>query len=199
MRFRNDVDRPRGWRRSESSKWFCFKCKEIIPGNSNELIFVADMDYIYHVHNGESSFRVLKVEQTKKGLQFSLPGVKFDGTDPNALAITEITAHTIDTPNLSQYSSILLKKNQQRFQTINDTERIKSVIESHPSGISRKNIGQELGMSTSRVGKLVREILDSDSKYQEVKDGKESLVRTESIPDWWKSLKSDIVNDENGG
>ena len=198
MRFRNDVDRPRGWRRSESSKWFCFKCKEIIPGNSNELIFVADMDYIYHVHNGESSFRVLKVEQTKKGLQFSLPGVKFDGTDPNALAITEITAHTIDTPNLSQYSSILLKKNQQRFQTINDTERIKSVIESHPSGISRKNIGQELGMSTSRVGKLVREIVDSDSKYQEVKDGKESLVRTESIPDWWNSLKSDIVNDENG-
>ncbi len=199
MRFRNDVDRPRGWRRSESSKWFCFKCKEIIPGNSNELIFVADMDYIYHIHNGKSSFRVLKVEQTKKGLRFSLPGVKFDGTDPNALAITEITAHTIDTPNLSQYSSALPKKKQQSFQTINDTERIKSVIESHPSGISRKNIARKLGMSTSRVGKLVREIVDSDSKYQEVKDGKESLVRTESIPDWWKSLKSDIVNDENGG
>jgi len=199
MRFRNDVDRPRGWRRSESSKWFCFKCKEIIPGNSNELIYVADMDYIYHIHNGKSSFRVLKVEQTKKGLRFSLPGVKFDGTDPNALAITEITAHTIDTPNLSLYSSTLPKKKQQSFQTINDIERVKSVIENHPSGISRKNIGQELGMSTSRVGKLVREIVDSDSKYQEVKDGKESLVRTESIPDWWKSLKSDIVNDENGG
>ena len=155
MRFRNDVDRPRGWRRSESSKWFCFKCEEIISGNSNELIFVADMDYFYHIHNGKSSFRVLKVEQTKKGLRFSLPGVKYDGADPNALAITKITAHTIDTPNLSQYSFTLLKKKQQSFQTINDTERIKSVIESHPSGISRKNIGQELGMSTGRVGRLV--------------------------------------------
>ena len=150
------------------------------------------MDYVYHIHIGKSSFRVLKVKQTKKGLRVSLPGVKFDGTDPGTLAITGITAHTIDTPNLSQYSSTLPKKKQQRFQTINDTERIKSVIESHPSGISRKNIARELGMPTSRVGKLVREILDSDSKYQEVKDGKESLIRTESIPDWWKSLKSEI-------
>ena len=192
MRFRNDVDRPSGWKRLESSKWFCFKCKENIPGNSNELIYVADMDYVYHIHIGKSSFRVLKVKQTKKGLRVSLPGVKFDGTDPGTLAITGITAHTIDTPNLSQYSSTLPKKKQQRFQTINDTERIKSVIESHPSGISRKNIARELRISTSRVGKLVREILDSDSKYQEVKDGKESLIRTESIPDWWKSLKSEI-------
>ena len=199
MRFRNDVVRPRGWRRLESSKWFCFKCKENIPGNSNELTYVADMDYVYHIHSGKSSFRVLKVEQTKKGLRVSLPGVEFDGTGPNALAITEITAHTIDTPNLSQYSSTFPKKKQQSFQTINDIERIKSVIESHPSGISRKNIAQELGMSKSRVGKIVRGILDSDSKYQEVKNGKESLVRTESIPNWWKSLKSDIVNDENGG
>lgn len=198
MRFRNDIDRPRGWRRSESSKWFCFKCEEIIPGNSNELIFVADMDYFYHIHNGKSSFRVLKVEQTKKGLRVSLPGVKFDGTDPSTLAITEITAHTINTPNLSQYSSALPRKKQQSFQTRENTERIKSVIESHPSGISRKSIAQELRMPTSRVGKLVREILDSDSNYQEVKDGKESLIRTESIPGWWKSLKSDIVNDENG-
>ena len=192
MRFRNDVDRPSGWKRLESSKWFCFKCKENIPGNSNELIYVADMDYFYHIHIGKSSFRVLKVKQTKKGLRVSLPSVKFDGTDPSTLAITGITAHTIDTPNLSQYSSALPKKKQQRFQTINDTERIKSVIESHPSGISRKNIARELGMSTSRVGKLVREILDSDTYYQEVKDGKESLVRTESTPDWWKSLKSEI-------
>jgi hypothetical protein len=51
---------------------------------------------------------------------------------------------------------------------------------------------RELRMPTNRVGKLVREILDSDSKYQEVKDGKESLVRTESTLDWWKSLKSEI-------
>jgi len=51
---------------------------------------------------------------------------------------------------------------------------------------------RELRMPTSRVGKIVRELLDSDSKYQEVKDGKESLVQTESIPDWWKSLKSKI-------
>jgi hypothetical protein len=192
MRFRNDVDRPSGWKRLESSKWFCFKCKENIPGNSNELIYVADMDYFYHIHIGKSSFRVLKVKQTKKGLRVSLPGVEFDRTDPSTLAITGITAHTIDTPNLSQYSSTLPKKKQQRFQTINDTERIKSVIESHPSGISRKNIARELGMSTSRVGKLVREILDSDSKYQEVKDGKESLVRTESTLDRWKLLKSAI-------
>ena len=153
MRFRNDVDRPRGWRRLESSKWFCFKCEENIPGDSNELIYVADMDYVYHIHIGKSSFRVLKVKQTKKGLQVSLPGVKFDGTDPSTLVITGITAHTIDTPNLSQYSSTLPKKKQQRFQTINDTERIKSVIENHPSGISRKNIAQELRMSTSRFGK----------------------------------------------
>ncbi len=199
MRFRNDVDRPRGWRRSESSKWFCFKCEEIISGNSNELIYVADMDYVYHIHTGKSSFRVLKVEQTKKGLRVSLPGVKFDGTDSSTLAITGITAHTIDTPNLSQYSSTLPRKKQQSFRTINDTERVKSVIESHPSGISRKDIAQELGMPKSRVGKIVREILDSDSNYQEVKVGKESLVRTESLPGWWKSLKSDIVTDENGG
>ena len=198
MRFRNDIDRPRGWRRSESSKWFCFKCEEIISGNSNELIYVADMDYIYHIHTGKSSFRVLKVEQTKKGLQVSLPGVKYDWANPRTLAITRITAHTIDTPNLSQYSSTLPRKKQQSFRTINDTERVKSVIESHPSGISRKNIAQELGMSKSRVGKIVKETLDSDTYYQEIKDGKESLVRTESIPDWWKSLKSDIVNDENG-
>ena len=192
MRFRNDVDRPRGWRRSESSKWFCFKCEEIISGNSNELIYVADMDYVYHIHTGKSSFRVLKVEQTKKGLRVSLPGVKFDGTDPRTLAITGITAHTIDTPNLSQYSSTLPKKKQQSIQTIEDTERIKAVIETHPSGISRKNIARELRMPISRVGKLAREILDSDSNYQEVKDGKESLIRTESTPHWWKSLKSKI-------
>ena len=199
MRFRNDVDRPRGWKRSESSKWFCFKCEETIPGNSNELIYVADMDYFYHIHSGKSSFRVVKVEQTKKGLRVSLPGVKYDGTDPSTLAITEITAHTIDTPNLSRYSSTLPRKKQQSFRTINDTERVKSVIESHPSGISRKDIAQELGMPKSRVGKIVREILDSDSNYQEVKVGKESLVRTESLPGWWKSLKSDIMTDENGG
>ena len=192
MRFRNDVDRPRGWRRLESSKWFCFKCEEIIPGNSNELIYIADIDYVYHIHTGKSSFRVLKVKQTKKGLRVSLPGVKFDGTNPNALTIAEITAHTIDTPNLGQYSFTLLRKKQQSFQTIEDTERIKSVIVSHPSGISRKNIARELRMSKSRVGKIVRDILDSDSNYQEVKDGKESLVRTESIPDWWKSLKNEI-------
>ena len=192
MRFRDDVGRPRGWKRLESSKWFCFKCEEIIPGNSNELIFVADMDYVYHIHIGKSSFRALKVKQTKNGLRVSLPGVKFDGTGPSTLAITEVTAQTIDTPNLSQYSSALPKKKQQSFQTKEDTERIESVIESHPSGISRKSIAQELRMPTSRVGKLVREILDSDSNYQEVKDGKESLIRTESIPDWWKSLKSEI-------
>jgi len=198
MRFHNDVDRPRGWKRSESSKWFCFKCGKFISGSSNELIYIADMDYFYHIHNGKSSFRVLKVEQTKKGLRVSLPGVEFDGTYPNALAITEITAHTIDTPNLSQYSSTLPKKKQQSFQTKDDTERIKSMIESHPSGISRKDIAQELRLSKGRVGKIVREILDSDTYYQEVKDGKESLVRTESVPNWWKSLKSDTVNDENG-
>ena len=150
------------------------------------------MDYVYHIHIGKSSFRVLKVKQTKKGLRVSLPGVEFDGTDPSTLAIAGITAHTIDTPNLSQYSSTLPRRKQQSFQTIDDTERVKSVIESHPSGISRKNIAQELRMSKSRVGKIVRELLDSDSNYQEVRDGKESLVRTESILGWWKSLKSEI-------
>ena len=189
---RNDVDRPRGWKRLESSKWFCFKCEELLPGNSHELIYVADINYIYHIHIGKSSFRVLKAKQTKKGLRVSLPGVEFDGTDPSTLAIAGITAHTIDTPHLGQYSCALPRKKQLSFQTIEDTERVKSVIESHPSGISRKNIARELRMSTSKVGKLVREILDSDSNYQEVKDGKESLVRTESTPDWWKSLKSEL-------
>ena len=192
MRFRNDVDRPRGWRRLEPSKWFCFKCEEIIPGNSNKLIYVADMDYVYPIHIGKSSFRALKVKQTKKGLRVSLPGVEFDGTDPSTLAIAGVTAHTIDTPNLSQYSSTLPRKKQPIFQTMEDTERVKSVIESHPSGISRKNIARELRISTSKVGKLAREIFDSDSNYQEVKVGKESLVRTESLPDWWKSLKSEL-------
>lgn len=149
------------------------------------------MDYVYHIHSDGSSYRALKVKQTMDGLRVSLPGVEFEETDPHTLSIKGITANTMDTPDLRLYPVTEARKNKS-FQTIEDTEHVKAVIESHPSGISRKNIAKELRMPANRVGKIVREILATDSNYREVKEGKEMVIRTDPTPDWWKFLKDEI-------
>lgn len=77
MRFHKDVDRPRGWNGLISSKWFCHMCEKHIPGDSDDLIYIADLDYVYHIHS-DKLYRVLKVKQRKIGIQISLPGVDFE-------------------------------------------------------------------------------------------------------------------------
>lgn len=40
--------------------------------------------------------------------------------------------------------------------------------------------------------KAVRTILEEDSGYHEIKEGKKVLLKTETIPDWWKTMKRDM-------
>ncbi len=188
MRFHRDSPKPRGWQRLTSSTWLCLECQKDIRGDSPELLYMADLDYVFHNHQG-MAFRSIKVKRNKEGMRVSLPGITFEDSEDGSLSITGVSAHSITTPDLSFYPPST-QRSKQSFQDIDDIERAKATIEGHPAGISRKEIAEELNMSHARVRKAVKKILENESRFSEKK--RRITVTSEDTPEWWKTMKRDL-------
>jgi hypothetical protein len=60
---------------------------------------------------------------------------------------------------------------------VTDGQKIRQLISEHPEGLSRKQISEKLSLSSSKVGELVKDIISSDDKYYEWREGRTRLIR----------------------
>ncbi len=61
--------------------------------------------------------------------------------------------------------------------TPSDARLVRNLIGSKPEGLSRKEISEATGLSSTKVGNIVRDLLASDSDFFEWRDGKQRLIR----------------------
>jgi predicted HTH transcriptional regulator len=56
-------------------------------------------------------------------------------------------------------------------------EKIKTSLISNDVGLTRRELAEHLGVSMSNIGKIVKELIESDIGFYEVREGRKRLIR----------------------
>ncbi len=65
----------------------------------------------------------------------------------------------------------------EKISVVQPIDRLKAEIAESASGLTRPELSEKLGISSSKIGSLVRDLLVSDSSFYEVRDGTKRIIR----------------------